>query len=70
MCVRAFNEMYLLTGGGPNGATTLVSLRTTELFFNDLDYGAASAFGLSVVLVTTALLAVLMFLRSRIEAVT
>lgn len=69
MCVRAFDEMYMLTAGGPNNATTLVSQRITQLFFGELDYGAASALGLVVVVATSVVLGVLMCLRSRVPVI-
>jgi len=49
MSVKAFDEMYLLTQGGPNDATTLVSLHIRNVFFDQLDYGYGAAFSLVVV---------------------
>jgi multiple sugar transport system permease protein len=65
MSVKAFDEMYLLTAGGPNGATTLVTQRIKDLFFDRLDFGGASAFGLLVVLLTTVVIGIAVGLRSR-----
>ncbi|WP_432348212.1 sugar ABC transporter permease [Shinella yambaruensis] len=56
MGVKAFDEMYLLTAGGPNGATTLVSLHIRDVFFDQLNYGYGSAF--SVLLVALMSLAI------------
>lgn len=58
MGVKAFDEMYLLTAGGPNGATTLVSQRIQLWFFHDLKYGEAAAFSIVVIGITVALLLV------------
>jgi multiple sugar transport system permease protein len=60
MGVKAFDEMYLLTHGGPNNATTLVSLHIRDVFFDQLNYGYGSAFSvLIVVLMSLVILAVL-----------
>lgn len=67
MGVKAFDEMYLLTAGGPDGATTLVSQRIQVWFFNDLRFGEASAFSLVVVLLTGLVLATFLVIRSRME---
>ena len=50
MCVKAFDEMYLLTKGGPEHATTLVSLHIRTLVFDDRALGTGAAFSLLVVL--------------------
>jgi multiple sugar transport system permease protein len=49
MSVKAFDEMYLLTHGGPNDATTLVSLHIRNVFFDQLNYGYGAAYSLVVV---------------------
>lgn len=54
MCVKAFDEMYLLTSGGPNGATTLVSLHIRDMFFDQLDFGYGAAFSVLVVLLVAS----------------
>jgi multiple sugar transport system permease protein len=60
MGVKAFDEMYLLTHGGPNNATTLVSLHIRDVFFDQLNYGYGSAFSvLTVALMSLVILAVL-----------
>lgn len=64
MSVKAFDEMYLLTGGGPNGATTLVSQHIRDLFFTQLRFGDAAAYGLVVVFVTALVLGLLPLVRS------
>lgn len=65
MSVKAFDEMYLLTRGGPDGATTLVSQHIKSLFFDSLQLGEAAAFSLTIVLVTAGALAVVAMLRRR-----
>jgi multiple sugar transport system permease protein len=66
MGVKVFDEMYLLTSGGPNGATTLVSQRIQLWFFQDLKFGDASAFSIIVVVLTAIVLGVFLFVRSRL----
>ena len=66
MGVKVFDEMYLLTAGGPDGATTLVSQRVQLWFFHDLKFGDASAFSLIVVLITALILGLFLFFRSRL----
>jgi multiple sugar transport system permease protein len=57
MGVKAFDEMYLLTAGGPNSATTLVSLHIRDVFFDQLNYGYGSAFSVLVVALMSLLIA-------------
>jgi multiple sugar transport system permease protein len=68
MGVKAFDEMYLLTRGGPNDATTLVSQHVKTLFFDSLRLGPGSAFSLVVVVVVALVLGVFLFIRSRKDA--
>lgn len=56
MGVKAFDEMFLLTKGGPNGATTLVSLHIRNVFFDRLELGYGAAFSLVVVVFVLAAL--------------
>jgi multiple sugar transport system permease protein len=67
MGVKAFDEMYLLTRGGPNGATTLVSQHIKTLFFDNLQLGQGAAFSMVVVVATALILGVFLFVRSRKE---
>lgn len=50
MCVKAFDEMYLLTHGGPNNATNLISLSIRTIFFDRLEFGYGAAIGVAVIL--------------------
>lgn len=63
--VKAFDEIYLLTKGGPNDATMLASLHIRNMFFDRLDFGYASALAVIVVLTVLILVAVFTFVRSR-----
>lgn len=53
--IKAFDEMYLLTRGGPDGATNVISLHIRTLFFDRLDFGPAAALSVSIVAVVLAL---------------
>ncbi|MFB7893641.1 carbohydrate ABC transporter permease [Microbacterium sp. NPDC056044] len=68
MGIKAFDEMYLLTAGGPNGATTLVSQYIKDLFFTNLRFGEAAAYSMVVVVVVAIVLGVVLALRARKEA--
>lgn len=67
MGVKVFDEMYLLTQGGPDGATTLVSQHIKSLFFDSLRLGEAASYSLVVVFATAIVLGVVLFVRSRME---
>ncbi|PFG29732.1 carbohydrate ABC transporter membrane protein 1 (CUT1 family) [Paramicrobacterium agarici] len=65
--IKAFDEMYLLTRGGPNGATNIVSLHIRTLFFDQLEFGTAAALSVSVVAIVLAVVGGAFFAR-RISA--
>jgi multiple sugar transport system permease protein len=56
LALKAFDEVFLLTAGGPGTATDLISLHLYEVFFvqNQLGYGAMLSIGL--ILATIAFL--------------
>ncbi len=64
--VKAFDEIYLLTRGGPNDATMLASLHIRDMFFERLEFGHASALSVIVVLAVALIVGVLTYLRSKI----
>lgn len=63
MGIKVFDEMYVLTAGGPHGATTLVSQRIQLWFFQDLNFGEAAAFGLLIILAVIVILTIALILR-------
>lgn len=65
MSIKAFDEMYLLTRGGPDGATNLVSLHIRTMFFDRLEFGYAGALSVSIVAATVVLVGGLMYLRQQ-----
>ncbi len=50
MGVKTFDEMYLLTHGGPDNSTMLVSLYIRQVFFDQLDLGYGAALSLAVII--------------------
>jgi multiple sugar transport system permease protein len=50
MGAKAFDEMYVLTQGGPGNATTLVSLYIRSVFFDRLELGYGAAVSVMVIL--------------------
>lgn len=63
MSIKVFDEMYVLTAGGPQGATTLVSQRIQLWFFQNLSYGEAAAFGLLIIVAVIIVFTVAVVLR-------
>jgi multiple sugar transport system permease protein len=50
MGAKAFDEMYVLTQGGPGNATTLISLYIRNVFFDQLKLGYGAAVSIIVIL--------------------
>jgi len=48
---KVFDEIYLLTGGGPGTATEVVSTRVADVFLGQLDMGYGAFLGLVIVAV-------------------
>ena len=69
MGVKVFDEMYLLTRGGPGDSTTIISLLIRGIVFDDVDLGYGSAVSLvtvgSVLVVATLILTGRRTLRRR-----
>ncbi|MGF3056775.1 carbohydrate ABC transporter permease [Microbacterium sp. YY-01] len=63
MSVKVFDEMYLLTHGGPGLSTTVISLYIRTVFFDRLDFGYGSA--LSIVVIVSVLLALIIGVAGR-----
>jgi multiple sugar transport system permease protein len=65
MSIKAFDEMYLLTKGGPDGATSLISLQIREIFVDVLDFGYASALSLCIVAILGLIVGIAYSLRRK-----
>lgn len=63
MGAKAFDEMFLLTHGGPGHATTLVSLYIRDVFFDQLELGYGAALSMVVILAVGVALAVVLLGR-------
>ncbi|HLV37714.1 MAG TPA: sugar ABC transporter permease [Spirillospora sp.] len=59
--LQVFGEIFLLTGGGPFGSTTVLAYYLYEQGFNNFRFGVAAAVGV----VMTALIAVLTLIQFR-----
>lgn len=55
--IKAFDSIYVLTGGGPNNASTVLALQMYNRAFRQMKYGYGSA--ISVVLMVTTITIVL-----------
>jgi ABC-type sugar transport system permease subunit len=53
--IRAFDVIYVLTGGGPGTATTTLTWKTFLITFQSLDFGLGSAYAYTVSFITFAL---------------
>jgi multiple sugar transport system permease protein len=49
MGLKVFDEMHLLTGGGPGLSTTVISIYIRDVFFGRFDMGYGAALGTTVV---------------------
>jgi multiple sugar transport system permease protein len=67
-CVQAYGAFdlpYVMTGGGPGGATETVSLYAYQNYFRYLDFGYGSAIAVQGVALVGLLVAAVMFLARR-----
>ncbi len=64
---KVFDEVFLLTSGGPGTSTEVLSSRITDVFFGHLDMGYGSSLGLVVVAFLIVVLAVFGALRGRLQ---
>ena len=60
MSVKAFDEMYLLTFGGPANATSVITIYLKRVFLESFDYGYGAALSLTVVLMVLMTLLVML----------
>lgn len=69
MGVKVFDEMYLLTYGGPGYSTTVISLYIRTVFFDRLDFGYGSALSITIIVVVLAALVLAVSARSFIARI-
>ena len=63
---KVFDEVYLLTGGGPGTATEVISFTIYQRFFTEDRAGFGSAMSISVVFIVCLMLAVALTARQRV----
>jgi multiple sugar transport system permease protein len=68
LAFKVFDEVYLLTGGGPGTATEVISFTIYQRFFTEDQVGYGSALSVAVIFLVSLLLAVLFSARRRGEA--
>ncbi|MFI5015324.1 MAG: carbohydrate ABC transporter permease [Hyphomicrobiales bacterium] len=68
LAFKVFDEVYLLTGGGPGTATEVVSFTLYQRFFTEDRAGYGSAMSVAIILIVALLLIVALGLRRRGEA--
>ena len=66
--IKAFDSIYVLTGGGPNNASTVLALQMYNRAFRQLKYGYGSAISV-VLMVTTIVIALVLQKVMRAEEV-
>ncbi|WP_457967058.1 sugar ABC transporter permease [Arthrobacter sp. D1-29] len=67
MGVKVFDEMYLLTFGGPGTATTVISIYLRSVFFDAFEYGYGAALSVTVVLLVLLVLILVFVSRTLIR---
>jgi multiple sugar transport system permease protein len=68
LAFKVFDEVYLLTGGGPGTATEVVSFTIYQRFFTEDRVGPGSAMAVAVIFVVSLLLTLALSSRRRAEA--
>ena len=63
LALKVFDEVYLLTGGGPGTATEVISFTIYRRFFTEDRPG----YGAAISIVTFAAVALLIFIAGRIS---
>jgi raffinose/stachyose/melibiose transport system permease protein len=63
--LKAFDYIFIITQGGPAGSSEVVATLMYKQAFNEYSAGYAAALGLSMTVVTAAILAVYQYLRRR-----
>jgi multiple sugar transport system permease protein len=68
LAFKVFDEVYLLTGGGPGTATEVVSFTLYQRFFTEDRVGLGAAMSVIVIFMVSVLLALALSARRRSEA--
>ena len=65
---KLFDQVWVLTGGGPGSATQTMSFYLYQVAFNDFDTGLGSAIGYVMLIVIIALANILIRMLNQIKA--
>ncbi|GAB3399988.1 carbohydrate ABC transporter permease [Flindersiella endophytica] len=68
--IRAFDVIYVLTGGGPGDATNVIALATVRTAFTFTDFGLGNTYAYVITLITLVISVVylgLLYRRGRVE---
>jgi len=57
--IKAFDSIYILTGGGPNNASTVLALQMYNRAFKQMKYGYGSAISVLLMIVAIAIVSIL-----------
>lgn len=68
LAFKVFDEVYLLTGGGPGTATEVLSFTIYQRFFTEDRVGYGAALSVAVIFLISLLLAVSLSARHKVEA--
>ncbi len=68
LAFKVFDEVYLLTGGGPGTATEVVSFTLYQRFFTEDRVGYGAAMSIVVIFLVSLLLVLALSARRRSEA--
>jgi multiple sugar transport system permease protein len=68
LAFKVFDEVYLLTGGGPGTATQVVSYTLYQRFFREDQTGYGSAMSVAVIFMTCLLLVARFSARKKMGA--
>ena len=66
---KVFDEVYLLTGGGPGTATEVLSFTLFQRFFTEDRAGYGSAMAIAIIFLCSLLLVLALAVRRRSESV-
>jgi multiple sugar transport system permease protein len=68
LAFKVFDEVYLLTGGGPGTATEVISFTLYQRFFTEDRVGYGAAMSIIVIFIVSLLLVLALGARKRTEA--
>ena len=67
LAFKVFDEIFLLTGGGPGTATEVISFSIYRRFFGEANYGYAAALSAVTICVISLLVIVMLAVQRKVE---